>query len=736
LKNDLLDDLFDGAEVINIRAFGGRWSGSQNHKFTDQDAIERDVQTALDNGSNAGFGVAVRRDIDGGGGASNLLYSRALWVDIDDPGISDEVVLQRAEASGYPRPNYTVVTGGGVHLYWILKTPTPLNTPFHRKNFSGRLRLLAEAFEGDAQCAEPARIMRMPGTPNMKPEYNEGVRPECHISRCWAGGDHLLSAFPGIATERVIEGGRNNAMFLEAVRQRGLGIPEDAAYAAVWALNETACRPPLEDHEIQTTVRSAYSRQETVDRQEQTDESEGSGELPEAIEREIAIDFIRERGDSLRYEPGMGWMCYNGKFWERDEARALNMIGTYMNDLRLRARDAGDERLLRLCSRSLTYRKIKDMLSLAGTVPECWIASDDFDKDGMKVNFQNCTVTYAEDGRRTVGMHDREDYLTNALPSDYSTESEDPIMFLRFLDQIFDGDDELVTYLQKRLGSCLLGGVGDSKALIMYGDGANGKTVLAGILQECLGEYCYPVPGSTLTSGDSGETKVASLQGKRMGLVHEFGSSTQLNDERFKMLTGGEALISGRHLYGRHFSFRPVTSFVIMSNYLPSVNDMTHGLWRRMALIHFPVVIPEHEQDRGLMRRIVDKEADGIVKWLAEGTTGYLSEGLEEPESCRVALQEYKEGEDVLTTFLEEKYEPFTEGRVPLNDVFLEFNKWLKNQGCGGAYSKVNFGRLCHGRMIGGVGDSGKRVRVEKKKIGGVVYLANLANKVSEVSWA
>ena len=131
------------------------------------------------------------------------------------------------------------------------------------------------------------------------------------------------------------------------------------------------------------------------------------------------------------------------------------------------------------------------------------------------------------------------------------------------------------------------------------------------------------------------------------------------------------------------------------------------------------------------MRRIVGEEAADIVGWLVEGTSLYLSEGLEEPESCQLALQEYKEGEDALSTFLEEKYEPFNGGRVALNEVFLDFNKWLKSQGLSGSYSKVNFGRLCHGRMIG---EGDKRTRVEKTKIGGTVYLSNIS--VQAFDWS
>ena len=734
-RNKFFSDLFEDGEILNMRGFGAptpQGNFSENVQFS-SDTVEREAiaQRATASGANAGFGVAVRKELGGGGGAENLLKTRALWVDIDDPDVQIEDIARRCLAAKYPVPNYIVFTGGGAHCYWVLDEPAALDRTAHRRTFRKRLQLLTAALEGDTQCAEPARIMRVPGSPNMKPKYgNEGA--ECWIDS-WptlpeASALHKITNFPVDKPVVYGSGNRNNAVFQEAIRQREAGSTEEAAHTAAWTLNEVSCEPPLPEHEVRQTVRSAFSR----GRRENTN-ADAAGRFPEAIEREIAIDFIRERGDSLKYEPGMGWMFFNGKYWERDESRALNMIGAYINMLRVQSDEANVERLSRLCARSLTYRKIKDMLSLAATVPDCWINADDFDKDGSKVNFENCTVSFTGDGSYSVGPHTREDYLTSALPCNFSNDSEaEPTLFLEFLQQIFEDDHEVINYLQKRLGSCLLGSVGDSKALIMYGDGANGKTVLSGILQECLGEYCFPVPASTLTGGEGGETKVASLQGKRLGLVHEFGSSTQLNDERFKMLTGGEALISGRHLYGRHFSFRPVTSFVIMSNYLPSVNDMTHGLWRRMALIHFPVVIPEHEQDRGLMRRIVDEERDEIIGWLVEGTSKYLQFGLEEPESCRLALQDYKEGEDALGTFLEEKYEPFTGGRIALNEVFLEFNKWLKAQGLHASYSKINFGRLCHGRMIGG-GD--KRNRIEKGKVGGTVYLNHLAIKEGDISW-
>jgi P4 family phage/plasmid primase-like protien len=724
MHSDLLDALFTEGEIINVRGFGApnpTGNFSTMLPYGDDDQLRTQVERAQSQLSNSGFGVAVRRSAEGNGGQGNLLHSRALWVDVDDPEITLETLDERAMLAGYPAPTIVVSTGGGAHCYWCLDTPAPLHTLDERGDFKKRLQILSKAMSGDPKCAEPARIMRIPGTVNMK----RPGRYETHMV-CSRSTTYPIHRFPD--KDLIIRSGeRNNAIFQEAVRQRNLSVPRDAAYDVIWAMNEVCCRPPLSPEEVGTTVSSAYNRE--------TGAGAPGVRFPEAIEREIAISFIRDRGDNLKYEEGLGWLLYNGKYWGRDENEALNMVGAYINLLRIRAGEAGgaQERLSSLCSRSLTYRKIKDILALSSTVRECRIKAEDFDNDPMKVNFQNCTLTFSEDGEFSQGEHNRDDHLTNVLPSNYTQGCSKPEGFLKFLNEIFNEDAEVIRYLQKRLGSCLLGNVGDSKALIMFGDGANGKSVLAGILQGCLGEYCFPVPASTLTGGEGGETKVASLQGKRVGLVHEFGSNTQLNDERFKMLTGGEALISGRHLYGRHFSFRPVTSFLIMSNYLPTVNDMSHGLWRRMALIHFPVIIPEHEQERGLMRRLVDSERDQIMSWLIEGTQGFFQEGLEEPEACRAALEDYKDSEDVISVFLHEKYEPFTSGRVRISKVYEAFTEWCRRRGQKPGLNINNFGRLSHGRMIG---EGENRCRIDKGKKGGDVYLFGITEKQEErISW-
>lgn len=736
MYNDrFFNELFKPGDVVNIRGFGSDVPvSSQNINWSEDGfAFAEHLDRLLEAGSNAGFGVSVRRDIEGSGGAENLLHTRAVWVDIDDPDISTESIDQRAEDNGYPQPHYLIRTGGGVHLYWILDQAHMLDTQPARRDFSKRLKLLTQAFEGDEKCCEPARIMRAPGTPNMKPHYPADDRPQCFVERFI---DSQPCGITDFRNERpVIQGGRNNAVFNQARHFRDNGLGQDQALPLADAWNRANCVPALLEHEVETIVNSVYSRATGGVTHEV------AARFPEAVESEVAAQFVRDRAENLRFNDGLGWMFFNGRYWERDDQQAMDLLRRYLTRMRSDAGSEGVDAIQRLCTRLLTFRKIKDTLALAATMPEVQVKAEDFDNQPFKVNFQNCTVVFKKDGSYRREPHNRNDYLTSSIPSDFNDSMKDESEFARFLKRIFDGDTATILYLQKRLGMALMGNVGDSKALILYGDGANGKSVLAGVLQECLGEYCYPVPSSTLTgrggSDGGGETKVASLQGKRVGLVHEFGSATQLNDERFKMLTGGEALISGRHLYGRHFSFRPVTAFVIMSNYLPSVQDHSHGLWRRMALINFPVQIPEAEQDRGLMRRLVENEREFILYWLIEGLAAYLEEGAEPPVSSMVAMEDYKQGEDAIGSFLQENYEAFEGGRVTLNDMYQDFHRWTNQQGLNIHYSKINFGRLIANRFMpvklpgGGLADK----PILKEKVGGKIIFSGVACK-GQSSWA
>ena len=76
---------FKPGDVVNVRGFGSDVPVSSQNIVWDSDGFifADHLDRLLEAGANAGFGVSVRRDAAGSGGAENLLHSRAVWVDID-----------------------------------------------------------------------------------------------------------------------------------------------------------------------------------------------------------------------------------------------------------------------------------------------------------------------------------------------------------------------------------------------------------------------------------------------------------------------------------------------------------------------------------------------------------------------------------------------------------------------------------------------------------------------------
>ena len=93
--------------------------------------------------------------------------------DLDFKGIAETeaeiwAAIERLEA----QPSIIIRSGGGLHLYWLLREP--LDAQEHREVVDQNLRGLAEIVAGDPATCEISRLMRLPGTGNSK--YGD-IRP-------------------------------------------------------------------------------------------------------------------------------------------------------------------------------------------------------------------------------------------------------------------------------------------------------------------------------------------------------------------------------------------------------------------------------------------------------------------------------------------------------------------------------------------------------------------------------
>ena len=123
------------------------------------------------------FGVLPRTQ--GGGAASCLRLCQYLWCDIDGGGAGPEracALLDFAvEAGTIPAPHVATCSGGGVHAYFRLDRPVPCHAPADHDRIRKVLRRIVLAIGGkspdayaDRASAEPARVLRVAGTFNLK----------------------------------------------------------------------------------------------------------------------------------------------------------------------------------------------------------------------------------------------------------------------------------------------------------------------------------------------------------------------------------------------------------------------------------------------------------------------------------------------------------------------------------------------------------------------------------------
>ena len=66
------------------------------------------------------------------------------------------------------------------------------------------------------------------------------------------------------------------------------------------------------------------------------------------------------------------------------------------------------------------------------------------------------------------------------------------------------------------------------------------------------------------------------------------------------------------------WSFEPSHTFVMLTNHKPIVGGSDEGIWRRLRLVPFEVVIPPAARDEELGAKLAF-EADAVLTWLVAG---------------------------------------------------------------------------------------------------------------------
>ncbi|MDA2911568.1 AAA family ATPase [Nitrospiraceae bacterium AH_259_D15_M11_P09] len=256
---------------------------------------------------NLFLGIATRKDASSGA-LANCQDLGALFTDIDFKSLSEEEARKRLADFALP-PSIIVHSGGGLHCYWLLRES--LNLTEEAPLAKNLLRRLALYFHADLNSAEPAHILRLPGTSNHKYAPARWVRIEAsdderryNVSEF----EELLPQEPSangdrrqyFRTPEIIEDGfRNKTLYRAARSLKAQGYAQASILAAVRAENEQKCEPPLESEEVVTIVTNAWTQ---ADQPGFEGHSTQTGSAKEALASEDTTRFAIGLGSFLAQE--------------------------------------------------------------------------------------------------------------------------------------------------------------------------------------------------------------------------------------------------------------------------------------------------------------------------------------------------------------------------------------------------------------------------------------------------
>ena len=298
-----------------------------------------------------------------------------------------------------------------------------------------------------------------------------------------------------------------------------------------------------------------------------------------------------------------------------------------------------------------------------------------------------CLDTY------TPKPHTPDYFSVVQVPIEYVPEAECK-RWIRFLGECFPRQSDVTPLIQEWFGYCLVPDCRQQKAMVLVGEGANGKSVFCGVLSDLVGRENV----SAVSLSQLGQTfTVALIQGKLLNVTTEVEMKRSLEEGIFKALIAGDPVKAERK-YEPPFFFKPYARFLIATNNLPSVNDTSDGLFRRLIIVRFEEQISEEKQDRDLPAKLRG-ELSGILNWALEGLKRLEARGrFDIPASVAEEIEEYRQESNHVRLWREECTKSSCTDWTTAEALWQSYRKWCLEKEVS-PFSNIKFGKEL-GRLL------------------------------------
>lgn len=625
-------------------------------------------------------------------------------VAMDFPGVGMIFVYSRShmkqKGKRGPRPRF--------HVYFICTETT--NSEIYS---SWKDRLIADYPYFDDGAKDSARFLF--GVKDAAVEVYDG---EITIDEFLADSFAEWDAAQG----QIPEGSRNKTMSHYAGRIiKRLGNTEEAHKQFLKEAEK--CSPPLDDAELAGIWASAVKFGAKVAAQEGYIPPEQYNQdfllMPEDFsDVGQAIVLSREYMDRLRFSPATDYIVFNGSFWEESQpnaqgiaqeltARQLEEAETEIQRCMKEMSDNGawamlaamgakkamaafseaQRRSFEKYERAETYRKYaikrRDTKYISAALKEArpmiQIEQRVLDADEFLLNLPSGTCDLRTGA---VREHNAQDYITKQTAVDPSGDGMD--VWEDALQTFFQGDADLIRYVQEIVGLAAIGKVYIEALVIAYGEGRNGKSTFWNTIARVLGTYSGNMSADTLTVGCKRNVKpeLAEAKGKRMIIAAELEEGMRLNTSNVKQLCSTDEIYAEKK-YKAPFSYVPTHTLVLYTNHLPRVGAIDQGTWRRLIVIPFNAKIEGKADIKNYADFLFKMAGGAVLQWIIEGVKRVIASDykIAQPRVVQDAIQKYKENNDWLSHFLEDCCEIDPSYEAKSGEVYNTYRSYCNQMG-------------------------------------------------------
>ena len=625
-------------------------------------------------------------------------------VAMDFPGVGMIFVYSRShmkpKGKRGPRPRF--------HVYFICTETT--NSEIYS---SWKDRLIADYPYFDDGAKDSARFLF--GVKNAVVEVYDGeITIDEFLADSFAEWDAVQGQIP--------EGSRNKTMSHYAGRIiKRLGNTEEAHKQFLKEAEK--CSPPLDDAELAGIWASAVKFGAKVAAQEGYIPPEQYNQdfllMPEDFsDVGQAIVLSREYMDRLRFSPATDYIVFNGSFWEESQPNAQGIaqeltarqleeaeteIQRCMKEMSengawamlaamgakkaMAAFSEAQRRSFEKYERAETYRKYaikrRDTKYISAALKEArpmiQIEQRVLDADEFLLNLPSGTCDLRTGA---VREHNAQDYITKQTAVDPSGDGMD--VWEDALQTFFQGDADLIRYVQEIVGLAAIGKVYIEALVIAYGEGRNGKSTFWNTIARVLGTYSGNMSADTLTVGCKRNVKpeLAEAKGKRMIIAAELEEGMRLNTSNVKQLCSTDEIYAEKK-YKAPFSYVPTHTLVLYTNHLPRVGAIDQGTWRRLIVIPFNAKIEGKADIKNYADFLFKMAGGAVLQWIIEGAKRVIASDykIAQPRVVQDAIQKYKENNDWLSHFLEDCCEIDPSYEAKSGEVYNTYRSYCNQMG-------------------------------------------------------